>query len=179
MKALNIDESSAVLYSMNLTNNIATAVWVSENVKQISGYEPAQVIQPGWWDSLIHPDDQQVEAEVNQQLLHSGYITYEYRVMFANGEYHWVRDEMRIIHNSDQDSMQILGVWRDISQERKNKAELRAHEERLGFVFEATGDGFWDWNIKQQTVLFAENNWHLIGLEPTSDGIFPPELWHE
>lgn len=176
---LKVDESLAVLYSMELTNNIATAVWVSDNVTSITGYAPAQVIQPGWWNSLIHPDDQQVEAEVNRKLLHSGYITYEYRVMFANGEYHWIRDEMRIIHNNDQESIQILGVWSDITQERINNAKLRAHEERLNFVFEATGDCFWDWDINQQRVLFANNNWHLIGLEPTADGVFPAELWHE
>ncbi|MCO4320084.1 bifunctional diguanylate cyclase/phosphodiesterase [Aliidiomarina quisquiliarum] len=179
MKSLNVDESSAVLYSMKIKNNVAIPEWVSENVEKVTGYSPAQVIQPAWWNKCIHPDDQQIEVDVNEKLISEGYITYEYRFMFANGKYHWLRDEMRVIHNDEQDHIEILGVWRDITEERNSKAKLLAHEERLRFVFEATGDGFWDWNINDHIVLFSDNCWHLLGLKPTADGLFPFELWHQ
>lgn len=179
MKPLTIDDSTAVLYSIKIIDEVATPEWVSQNAVEITGFNLQQIIQPGWWNQRIHPDDQQIESDVNLKLINEGYLVYEYRILFADDTYHWVRDEMRIIHHDDKSIIEILGVWRDITEDREQKALAQIQSERLRFVFEATGDGFWDWDIQKQELIYSDNCWRQIGLSPSDNGLFPASLWHE
>ncbi|RUO40488.1 hypothetical protein CWE15_06935 [Aliidiomarina taiwanensis] len=177
MERLNIDESAAVLYSMLVKENNAQATWVSENVESITGYSAAQILQPGWWESIIHPEDRQVEQDVTSRLQHQGYITYEYRVLFSDGRYHWIRDQIRVMPSESTNETELLGVWRDITQEREIQALLQQEHERLEYTLEATGDGMWDWCPDTATSFWTDNNWYMLGLTPTSDGLIDASLW--
>ncbi|WP_113906369.1 sensor domain-containing protein [Aliidiomarina celeris] len=125
------ERAAAVLYTMFIHNDEPVANWVSDNLTEITGWSREQAIQPGWWSAHIHPDDQKVEAQANDDLLSQGYLTYEYRFQFADGSYHWIRDEMRVLRDPSSTDIQILGVWRDVSQERAMNTLLHQQNERL------------------------------------------------
>lgn len=123
--------AAAVLYTMTVHDQEPLADWISDNFNDITGWSMQEALQPGWWSEHIHPDDKQVEEFANEALLDQGYLTYEYRFQFADGSYHWLRDEMRIIHAKDCNDVQIFGVWRDVTREREILEQLQIQDQRL------------------------------------------------
>ncbi|MCC5855335.1 MAG: PAS domain-containing protein [Idiomarina sp.] len=176
-QAEGMSSSEAVLYTMYVRNGEPVADWVSENITRITGYQPYEVIQPGWWSARIHAEDTAVETQANEALLDMGFLTYEYRFRFADGGYHWLRDEMRVVKNSQDGSLQIFGVWRDITHERAMREKLMAQEERLRFTLQATGDGMWDWYLQENVIYWSDTNFELLGLPVPKDPTISFEQW--
>lgn len=174
---LNESANATVLYTMYIENGEPVADWVSENVRNITGYDEQTVLQKGWWSKQIHPEDQQVESQANEALLKQGYLIYEYRWKFANGVYRWIRDEMRVIRDKNTHSLKIYGVWRDISPERRAQTKLEEQEERLRFTLQATGDGLWDWNLKTNQIYWSATNYELLGMNKTDAPYISYETW--
>ncbi|RTE87514.1 MULTISPECIES: bifunctional diguanylate cyclase/phosphodiesterase [Gammaproteobacteria] len=157
--------NATVLYTMYVDEKEPVADWVSENIKDITGYNEQTVLKKGWWSEQIHPDDRQVESQANEALLTQGYLIYEYRWKFADGTYHWIRDEMRIIQDENSKTTRVYGVWRDITSEMEAQQKLEEQEERLRFTLQATGDGLWDWNIKTNEIYWSATNYDMLGMK--------------
>jgi len=113
-KGFRKNATPTVLYTMRVENGRPVAEWVSENIKDVTGYSIEQVIVPGWWTRQIHPEDRTVESDADEELLNKGYLSYEYRFRFADGQYRWIRDEMRVIEDPDGCKI-IFGAWRDVT----------------------------------------------------------------
>lgn len=58
-------------------------------------------------------------------------------------------------------------VWqrRIMNRLAKQKAALRASEERWKFAIEGSGDGVWDWSAKTNRVLLSKRWWEMLGYE--------------
>jgi signal transduction histidine kinase/ActR/RegA family two-component response regulator len=66
---------------------------------------------------------------------------------------------------------------RDVTEERRVAAALRASEARLQLAKEAAGFGIWDWDLIADTMVWSEQNWRLYGRTPRIEGP-PSRLWH-
>jgi len=51
---------------------------VGDNILRILGYEPADVLKPGWWEARIHPEDRAAAVEQAQRLPRVGQVSHEY-----------------------------------------------------------------------------------------------------
>lgn len=58
---------------------------------------------------------------------------------------------------------------RNVLQLSRLSCDLRASEERLRFVMEATGDGIWDWDMATGEVQHNPAWWRIVGLDPQSE----------
>jgi PAS domain S-box-containing protein len=58
------------------------------------------------------------------------------------------------------------GLQIDVSDRREMAAELLEQRRRLEVAVEATGLGFWEWDIEAGQVIWSERNKNLFGLEP-------------
>ncbi len=139
-----------VVYSCSPTPPFA-ATFVAESIEQL-GYVPSQFTsEPNFWLDRIHPEDASGMLAELSHLLERGQHVHEYRFQHADGNYVWMRDEMRVIRTKSGDAKEIIGCWMDVS-ERKRAVELLEERERAyatllrnlaGMVYRCKNDSDW------------------------------------
>ena len=125
-----VHASPAVLYSCKVAEDCGT-IAVTENVRAVLGYAPEDFIaDPSFWAVRIHPEDSARVFEEMPRLFRKGEQTIEYRFRHADGHYVWVRDQMKIERDADNQPARILGCWLDVSNHRRD----------AGFITHFLGD---------------------------------------
>jgi PAS domain S-box-containing protein len=176
--------------------NVQTGeVYFSPRWMTMLGYEPDELPgNVSTWAKLVHPDDKPWVMEVLNDHLEGQtpfYMT-EHRVKTKSGEYIWILDRGKVFSKTpDGKPQRATGTHTDITQRKlieqeletyknsledlvkkrtqevqKTLIELRESEERLRLTFEATTEGFWDWNIKTGEVIFSSQWFKALGYEP-------------
>ena len=77
-----------------------------------------------WPLTLVHPDDRQTVVSQSETFAYSQNIEMEYRLICADGETIWVRDNGRVEKNLSNDSIIIYGVVSDITERKQFEAAL-------------------------------------------------------
>jgi PAS domain S-box-containing protein len=123
--------STAVLYTNNASGDYA-CTFVSENVDSVMGYAPWEMLEdPRFWSSRLHPEDaKRVLAEM-YSLIERGGGTIEYRFRHRGGNYLWIQDTFKVMHDDAGRPLEIVGSWADIS-DRKRAEQIMS--ERLAVV---------------------------------------------
>ncbi len=116
--------SPAVLYQIEYSDGKYTVKWVSGNAEGLVGYSVDEIRSPGWWESVIHPEDKDQALRTFFSLRDRRHIVYEYRVFSKNSEIHWIRDEMKHYTSSDGRTETISGSWNDISAEKERELRI-------------------------------------------------------
>jgi PAS domain S-box-containing protein len=113
-----VEFSPAVLYSNSLDEGQLRPSYISKNFHRLTGFErTAAVIDPGFWNDLIHPDDVERYRGIVDGLV-SGAETHaviEYRVRHRDGNYLAVADSVRAVHDGDGNTIELVGAWLDVS----------------------------------------------------------------
>ena len=68
--------------------------------------------------SHLHPEDREQAQAGVRVLLASGQFTREYRFRHKQGDYRWVRDELRLVGTDASAAREAVGVWIDISERK-------------------------------------------------------------
>jgi PAS domain S-box-containing protein len=167
-----------VIYSYKATGDFAPT-FVSQNIKERLGYETHEYLESAdFWRSHVHPDDlTSVEAEA-VHLFKRGLHTVEYRFLRKDGNYCWVNDEQRLVRDEDNQPIEVVGSWSDVTERKRAEAEIAAARARIEhllasspaviYSFKATGDyapTFISQNVKQ-----------LLGYE-REEYLNSPDFW--
>ncbi|MFL5298070.1 MAG: sensor histidine kinase [Phenylobacterium sp.] len=84
----------------------------------------------------------------------------------ADGEVRWHR--IASLPRPQPDGRVLWdGLQIDVSDRRRMAAELSEQRRRLEMAAEATGLGFWEWDVEAGTVTWSDRNRQLFGLGPT------------
>jgi PAS domain-containing protein len=112
-----VHASPVVIYSCKVAGDCGT-IAVSENVRAVLGYTPADFISdPSFWAVRIHPEDSaRVFAEM-PRLFREGEQTIAYRFRHARGHYVWLRDQMKLDFDDAGKPARIVGCWLDASHQ--------------------------------------------------------------
>lgn len=121
-----VSSSPVTIYTCAATSPFDVS-YMSQNIKQMMGYEPEQFTRNSdFWAENIHPDDrQQVFYELEQLLEHDTHGQ-EYRYRLSDGSYRWVHDEMRLIRDAAGNPVEIIGYWGDITSRKQDEQALIA-----------------------------------------------------
>ncbi len=107
-------------------------LYMSENVRSFTGFEPKDFMaQTDLWMSRLHPDDEAMIRSAMQRLYETGTSTYEYRWLNAEGNYVWIQDSLRVIEPKDGTPAYMVGMWKDITEQKK--AEEKLHRSELAY----------------------------------------------
>ncbi len=117
-----MDASATILYSLSLGEGLQQATWVSENISRILGYTPQEALAPSWWRMHLHPDDRTTALARSKQLLAENHLVHDYRFFDADGKTRWIRDEQRLIRDAEGHASEVVGVWLDISGDKREEA---------------------------------------------------------
>ena len=178
-----LSASSAVIYASKTSGDYG-ATFISNNVIDMTGYEAHDFLDdPSFWIDHIHPDDiDRVKGEV-AQVLDNGRHSYDYRFQHKDGRYIWVRDDVKLVRNTEGEPIEIVGFWTDITEHKRAEEALRESEEKLRVMFESTSEGIAITDLKgkildvNDTILGMSglSREELVGQEgfgfvPTEDG---------
>lgn len=100
--------------------------FISENVRDLLGYEPSDYLAgPEFWLERLHPEDRERVLAEFPQLLAQGHNVIEYRFLHANGRYRWVRDEQRLLRDSNGQPVEVVESWSDITERKEAELALQ------------------------------------------------------
>ena len=123
--------STAVLYTNKASGDFA-CTFVSENVDSVMGYAPWEMLEdPQFWSSRLHPEDSKRVLSEMYSLIERGGGTIEYRFRHRGGNYLWIQDTFKVMHDDTGRPLEIVGSWADISDRKRAEQVIR---ERLAIV---------------------------------------------
>ncbi len=113
-----IAASPAMIFSAGPSGDFGTT-YMSQNVREIMGYDPDQ-FRGTFWIDHVHPEDRErVLDEIHNRLLVGGSNVMEYRFLHADGTYRTMKDEQHILRDELGEPIEIAGYWIDVTEERR------------------------------------------------------------
>ncbi|ABO22604.1 sensor domain-containing diguanylate cyclase [Shewanella loihica] len=111
-----------------------TLYW-SDAIFGIFGYKLGEVTPSyEFFYSRVHPEDRdKVKAGEARCIATGENHDEEYRILWPDGSVHWVRETGNLVKDSDGQLLKMVGVVRDITQEKAlhHKLEKMAHQDPL------------------------------------------------
>jgi PAS domain S-box-containing protein len=120
-----------VSYTCNADENLKIT-FVSNRVKEITGYTPAQFTgNHSFWQEHIHPEDQIHVLKKLESATKKGTYKLEYRFQTADGSYRWISDHRRLIKPGNRSRSYMVGAWQDITEDKRIRQEGEFHLQQM------------------------------------------------
>jgi PAS domain S-box-containing protein len=116
---------------------------VNDRLCAITGCSREQLLQPGWFEAITHPDDLAADQERRRSLLAGtieGFATTK-RYIRQDGEVVWVRFTGSLLRDANGRPERHLRIIEDITDRKRIETALAESEERLRLALEAAGMG--------------------------------------
>jgi PAS domain S-box-containing protein len=175
--------SPAMIYSFEGKGDYRPT-FISENVKDIFGYEPREYLEnPKFMPSCIHPDDLSRINKEWSHLFRVGHHVNEYRFRRKDGSYLWVSDELHLLRDKDGEPIEVVGAVCDITARKKVEDELATTKNRLKHLMTSAPSVIYSFEAKGEYLptFISENVRDLLGYEPEeylTDRNFVPRRVH-
>jgi PAS domain S-box-containing protein len=147
---------------------------VNQATEQVTGRNRAELIGTDFSDYFTEPEKAKAGY---QQVFAKGFVT-DYPLALRHRDGHVVD----VLYNASvyrNELGEVLGVFaaaRDISVSKKAEEELRRVNERFSLAARAAGLGVWDWNIRENRLLWDDGMYQLYGVRREEfDGAY--EAW--
>jgi PAS domain S-box-containing protein len=120
-----------ISYTCNTDENL-TITFVSNRIKEITGYAPAQFTENHlFWQEHIHPEDQEHVLKKLKSATKKGTQKFEYRFQTADGSYRWISDHRRLIKPGNRSRSYMVGAWQDITEDKRIRQEAEFHLQQM------------------------------------------------
>lgn len=129
--------SPVINYVLNVSGDSFTPHWVSENIREFLGFEPAEALQPNWWNDHLHPDDRDEAHRTMEALFTTDVLQREYRFLRKNGGVLWVLDVLRLVRDESGAPVEAVGAWSDVTLRKRAEEALRLRSASLEAVANA------------------------------------------
>jgi PAS domain S-box-containing protein len=137
-------QGPAIFYATRAEGNFET-IYISDNVEAIFGYPPERFVHnadASWWAG-IHPDDLPGVRAALHAAPERDHYAMEYRFRHADGDYRWTRSEARLARDADGRPLERVGLWLDITEQKRTQAGLLESRSNLTALVENTLDSIW------------------------------------
>jgi PAS domain S-box-containing protein len=128
--------------------------------------------------SHVHPDDLPKLDGAFQQLRHTGdeSCRTEYRLSPRTfqeraGRERWVAMEGTVVRGAKDRPEQLLGVTRDITEQKRAEDALRQREAELSEAQRLAHIGNWHWDFETDVVVASDELLRIFGLDPAIDRV--------
>lgn len=133
-----LSHSPAIIFSCKASGEHGTT-FLSENVAAILGYERREFQEnPNFWASHIHPEDVARVLAIIPQLFEDGYYSQEYRFLHADGTYHWLYDQVKLVRDEAGNPIELVGHATDITERKQAELALQESQRRYQTLAEAS-----------------------------------------
>lgn len=150
--------------------------YVSENVRQVLGYSPAEMMAAGRkFEDFIHPDDRDRLSQKREGLIERREHSWEqrYRLLRQNGEVRWFLDFTVAEQDAEGRLRQVRGYLIDQTGQVELETRLRAEEERLELALAGADLGMWEWDVASGTASWDARAYEMLGYAPDAFPVNP------
>lgn len=141
--------------------------YVSSNCLALNGIAAEQALaDPAALYDMILPEERAAFAQAEAAALDGdGRFEVEVRMRLPGGEVRWRRiaSARRVLADG---STLWDGLLTDITEAKRTAEEVAEHRRRLEVAVEATGLGFWEWDMRTDALMWSDRNKALFGLPP-------------
>ena len=125
-----VEELPLTIYT-DLPDTTSTSIYTSPGAEAMFGYPVESWKDEGFFSSVVHPDDRdRIVNAVDTNLEGTTQkVTYEYRIMHADGSTVWVRDDSWIVRDEDGTPRHVQGFLLDITEQTEAAAEIRRQKQ--------------------------------------------------
>ncbi len=121
----------------------------------------------GCHQAILHPADEIGEGPATRtyqkHVASPDGTTLEARILRADGE---LRDVSILANRFEWDGRtMILGIFRDITEERKQKAEILRSREQFMLAVNGSNDGIFDWDLRDNSIFYSPKWKQILGYE--------------
>jgi PAS domain S-box-containing protein len=109
-------------------------VYVSENVVSLLGFDESSLLGlEGYklWITRIHPEDHVRYLEEMPLLWKNGHNIFRYRFLHKDGAYRWIREEVKVIHDSSGSPVEVIGCWTDSTERMRLEEEIKRLNDKM------------------------------------------------
>ncbi|OGS49026.1 MAG: hypothetical protein A3K68_01920 [Euryarchaeota archaeon RBG_16_68_13] len=157
---------------------------VSDGVRELTGYEPSDLIgnRTVSYRSIIHADDQErVRNEIQTAVRKRQGFQLAYRIRSADGREKWVWEQGRGVYGDAAELLALEGFITDITERTRAREELERSEAKFRALFEAAAEAIVLMD-GQGTILDVNPTGENLARRPRGDligsnlaDLFPPE----
>ena len=147
-----LDASPVVVYTLREAGEGFAPVDMSDNVERVTGYSKRELLEPGFWESRLHPEDREQAVSRSRRLLLAGELEHDYRYRHADGRYLWLHDRLRVARDGGGRVTEILGSWQEITSQKAAEEEIR----KLSAVIEQSPNSVLITDLEGATVYVNE-----------------------
>ena len=116
--------------------------FVNERAEELLGYPIERWAEPGFWASILHPEDRAWAVEFCTQVTAAARDhDFDYRAVAADGRTVWLRDLVRVVVDEAGVPVQLRGLMVDITRQKEAEEELRRQASIVQTVLDTTPDG--------------------------------------
>jgi PAS domain S-box-containing protein len=128
------------IYDWNIELN---TLFVSPRLMEIFNFERAGLKSSADWVARVHPDDLEGYSAALRTCFKQRLAKFEceYRIKAADGNYLWVEDHGRPVHNEAGRTIRLVGAVSDISRRHQAERALRDREHELNAVLDTIDYG--------------------------------------
>jgi PAS domain S-box-containing protein len=159
-----VENANDLVYTMNADGMFT---YVSPNIHELLGYSPAD-ITGNVFGRFIHPDDVPVCRQFLADIISTGEKKsgLEYRLLHTDGTWHWYVSNNSLIRNPAGDPVSVLGIARDITDQKRTHQALRVSEERYRTLVDSMRDAIWQTTPGLQFTYVSRYAVNVIGYTP-------------
>ncbi len=138
--------------------------FVSDGVRELYGVSPEDVMADAHvLQALRHPDDHEViEDDLAEMTRSRGAKLIQFRIRLKDGTVKWVQIASNLLSQDGTGSVRA-GVMTDITTRKWAEAQLQETEARWKLALESTGDGVWDWHIRDEVEYYSTRYKEMYG----------------
>jgi len=126
-------DSRVVVYRRKATKD-APFVWLSESASHVLGFTNQSLItDEDRWKGLLHRDYHEQAQDLLKLVRSNDRHTWEYEILGADGEYRWIRDEMRLVRDDEGTPLEIVGCCLDLTPYKERRTGYGNHRARADF----------------------------------------------
>lgn len=97
----------------------------------IFGYDDPSALTSKLIIQHLHPGDSKVRDKAHEDVIETGLLNYESRILWADGSLHWIEVSGKLFKDCSGLPEKLMGTVRDITQDKKNEQDLIDREEKF------------------------------------------------
>jgi PAS domain S-box-containing protein len=129
----------------SMTPDRQSLTYLGGRTEMLLGYPRARWLAPGFWMSLIHPDDRMAALTFFENGREKDSFDLTYRAIAADGEIHELRDIVSVTRGPDREIRRLQGVITNITERRVASTRLD-HAHKMEAVGQLAGGIAHDFN---------------------------------
>ncbi|NJK29841.1 MAG: PAS domain S-box protein [Acaryochloris sp. SU_5_25] len=157
-------------------------IW-SPSHEILFGYEQGQPERDYFdWERRIHPDDLEwIHQATHYARDHHQDLAIQYRIIWLDGSLHWIDALGRFYYDSQGEPIRMVGVIRDITDQKQSEQALQDSEERFRATFEQAAVGIAHVDLEGRWLRVNQTLCNIVGyseaelLEQTFQNITHPD----